>query len=129
MTVELKMLACSIVLGIVSVLLAGALSTHQRGALWNLGNREGEVKPLAGAAARARRANLNFLETFPFFAAAVLAVVLTQRNGASTALGAQLYFWGRLVYLPVYTIGIPYLRTLLWAVIFVGLLMVLRALF
>jgi uncharacterized MAPEG superfamily protein len=38
------------------------------------------------------------------------------------------YFWARLVYLPVYIVGIPYLRTLVWAVGFVGLLMVLGAL-
>lgn len=129
MTVELKMLACSIVFGIVSVLLAGALATAERGALWNLGNRDGEVKPLTGAAARAGRASRNFLETFPFFAAAALAVVVAQRHSASTALGAQLYFWGRFVYLPVYVLGIPYLRTLIWAVSFAGLLMLVTALF
>jgi len=129
MTVELKMLAWSIVLGIVSVFVAGTLSTMQRGLLWNLGNRDGDVKSLIGAAARAHRANWNFLETFPFFAAAVLAVVLAQRTSAATALGAQLYFWGRLAYLPVYTIGIPFLRTLLWGVTFAGLLMVVLALF
>ena len=42
------------------------------------------------------RASRNFLETFPFFAAAVLAVVLTQRTSPETALGAQVYFWARL---------------------------------
>ena len=77
MTIELKMLAWSIVLGLAYVLVAACLATQQRGIKWNAGNREGDAKPLAGVAARADRASRNFLETFPFFAAAVLAVVLT----------------------------------------------------
>lgn len=51
---------------------------------------------MAGAAARVDRALKNFLETFPFFAAAVLAGALTQRANADAALGAQLYFRARL---------------------------------
>lgn len=129
MTVEIKMLACSIVLGLLYVMLAGALGIAERGLLWNLGNRDAESRPLAGASARAGRASWNFLESFPFFAAAVLAALITNRNSAATALGSQLYFWGRLVYLPVYVIGIPYLRTLIWAVSFAGLVLVLGALF
>ncbi len=129
MTVELKMLAWSICLGLVSVLVAASFGTAQRTLGWNLSNRDQEMKPLSGAAARAQRANRNLLETFPFFAAAVLAVVLVKANSSSTALGAQLYFWGRLAYLPIYIIGLPYVRTLVWGVAFAGLLMVLGALF
>ena len=126
---ELKYLACAVCLGLVYVLLAATLSTAQRGLPWNVGNRDGDSKPLTGAAARAHRASRNFLETFPFFAAAVLGVVLAKTSSAHTALGAQLYLWARLIYLPVYVIGIPYLRTLVWAVSLVGLLQVLWALF
>jgi len=129
MTPELKYLAFSVLLGLVYVLLPAALTTRQRGVAWNVGNRDGELKPLSGAAARAERANRNFLETFPFFAAVALAVVLARANTAHTALGAQLYFFGRLAYLPIYVIGIPYLRTLAWAVAFFGLLQVLAGLF
>jgi uncharacterized MAPEG superfamily protein len=129
MTVELKMLAWSILLGLAYVFVAASLSTQQRGMKWNAGNRDGEAKPLTGAAARAVRASLNFLETFGFFAAAVLAVVLAKQNTPNTALGAQIYFWARLVYLPVYIIGVPYLRTLVWAGSLVGLILVVAALF
>jgi uncharacterized MAPEG superfamily protein len=129
MTVELKMLAWSILLGLAYVFVAASLSTQQRGMKWNTGNRDGEAKPLTGAAARAVRASLNFLETFGFFAAAVLAVVLAKQNTPNTALGAQIYFWARLVYLPVYIIGVPYLRTLVWAGSLVGLILVVAALF
>ena len=47
---------------------------------------------------------------------------------ARTALGAQLYFWSRVVYVPLYAAGIPYLRSVVWAVSIVGLLMVLSRL-
>lgn len=129
MAVELQVLGWSIVLGLVYVLFAVTLVTLQRGLGWNASNRDGETKPLSGPAARADRASRNFLETFGFFVAAVLAVVLAQRSNAHTVLGVQLYFWARVVYLPVYTIGIPYLRTLVWTVSIVGIVMVLGALF
>lgn len=129
MTTELRMLGYSIFLGLAYVFVAALLSNRQRGLKWNAGNRDGEPLPLTGLAARAARANANFLETFPFFAAAVSAVVLAHQQSSHTALGAQLYFWGRLVYLPIYVIGIPYLRTLIWAVAFWGLLQVAEGLF
>lgn len=129
MPVELKMLGWSIVLGLVYVLIAAALGTQQRGLGWNVGNRDGQATPLTGMAARADRASRNFLETFMFFAAAALAVVVAQRTSSYTALGAELYFWARVVYLPVYVIGIPYVRTLVWAASMWGIVEVLYALF
>lgn len=129
MPVEMRMLTWSIAFGLLQVFVAAGFATQQRGLQWNAGNRDGEVKTLNGAAARAQRANLNFLETFAFFAATVLAVVFMQRTSAHTALGAQLYFWARVAYAPIYIIGIPYLRTLVFAVSIWGLLQMLEALF
>ena len=128
MPIEIKMLTWCILLGLVHVFVAAGFATQQRGLKWNASNRDGEPKPLTGAAARAGRANLNFLETFAFFAAAVLAVVATQRTTPDTALGVQMYFWARVVYLPLYIIGVPYLRTGVWAVAVWGLLKVALAL-
>lgn len=128
MPIELKMLAWSVALGLVHVLLGAALVTRQRGLAWNVGARDATLPPPTGVAARVDRALRNFLETFPFFAAAALAVVVLERGDASTALGAQCYFWARLAYVPVYAAGIPYLRTLIWAVSIWGLLQLLWAL-
>lgn len=129
MSTELQILAWAIVLGLVHVFVAAGLSTQQRGLMWNAGNRDGDPPALTGAAARAVRANHNFFETFPFFAAAVLGVMLLKHATPQTALGAQVYFYGRLVYLPVYLAGIPYLRTAVWATAFWGLLQLVKALF
>jgi uncharacterized MAPEG superfamily protein len=129
MTPELKWLGFSILLGLVHVFVAAGLATRQRGLSWNTGNRGGEVKPLTGMAARASRANANFLETFPFFAAAVLALSIAGRQTPHTALAVQLYFWARLLYLPIYIAGIPYVRTAVWVVSLWGLLQAVEALF
>ena len=129
MTIEIKMLAWTVALGLFHVLLGAMLMTRQRGMKWNASARDGEAKPLVGAAARVDRGLRNFLETFPFFVAVVLAVVVTQRTSADTALGAQVYFWARLAYLPIYAAGIPYLRSLVWAVSLWGLLQLLWGLF
>lgn len=124
MPVELKMLGWSILLGLVYLVFATLLSLMQRGMRWNAGNRE-QLVELTGLAARVDRSSRNFMETFVFFAAAVLAVVAGQCTSAKTAFGAELYLWARVVYLPVYAIGIPYLRTLVWTASVVGIVMVL----
>jgi len=129
MTIEIQMLAWAIALGLLQLLLAVTLVTRLRGLKWNTSARDVDGAPLTGVTARMDRAFKNFLETFPFFAAAVLAVVATGRTSADTALGVQLYFWARVAYVPLYAAGIPYVRTLVWAVSFWGLIKVLAALF
>ena len=58
----------------------------------------------------------------------MLAVAVTGGSDTLTVLGAQLYFWSRVVYLPLYLAGIPYLRSLVWAFSLLGMLMVLGGL-
>ena len=129
MGVELQMLVWAVVLGLVQLVIAATLGTQQRGLAWNAGARDDVPVPLTGVAGRVDRALHNFLETFAFFAVAVLVVVATQRGNAQTALGAQIYLWARVAYFPVYAAGIPYLRTLIWAASMIGLIMVLHPLF
>lgn len=126
---ELRLLGWTVAFGLLQVFVAAGFATQQRGLLWNASNRDGEAKPLTGAAARAVRANANFLETFPFFAAAVLGVVLAGKANAHTVLGCEIYLAARIVYLPIYIIGIPYVRTLVYGISIWGLLQVLEALF
>ncbi|HYG05836.1 MAG TPA: MAPEG family protein [Stenotrophomonas sp.] len=125
MSIEMRMLAWAIVLGFVQLLLAAGAMTAQRGAKWNASARDGTPPPLVGVAGRLDRAFRNFLETFAFFAAAVLAVVLAQRTDAHTALGAQVYFWARVLYIPLYAAGIPYVRSLVWTISMIGIVLVL----
>jgi uncharacterized MAPEG superfamily protein len=92
-----------------------------------VGNREA-VPALTGWAGRAQRAHLNMLESLAIFAIFVIVAQLTGRANASTALGATLFFWARLIYAVVYVAGIPWLRTLVWVVSFAGIILVARPL-
>ncbi len=129
MPIEIRMLVWSILLGLVQIALAATFATSRRGLRWNAGPRDDAGAPLSGVAGRLERASHNFRETFMFFAAAVLAVVLLQKGNANTALGVQLYFWARVAYVPAYAFGIPYLRSAIWGVSIVGLVMLVSALF
>jgi uncharacterized MAPEG superfamily protein len=64
------------------------------------------------------------LESLVIFAIFVIVAQLTSRSNATTALGTTLFFWARVVYVPVYIVGIPWLRTAVWAVSIAGILIV-----
>lgn len=127
MTLELKLLVWSAALALIQMLVAVLAAIAHVGLLPLVGNRE-NLPALAGWAGRAQRAHRNMLESLIIFAALVLVAKFAARTNGVTALGAQLFFWGRLAYAPVYVIGIPWLRTGLWAVSFVGLLQILSQL-
>ncbi len=129
MTIELRMLAFSIVLGFVHILLAAHTKSLQHGYRWSAGARDEARPPLTGLAGRLDRAARNFAETFPFFVAAVLIAHLADRHNALTVWGAQLYVWGRVAYLPLYAFGVPFIRSLAWNVAVAGIALPLLALF
>ena len=54
------------------------------------------------------------------FAPLVLAVVAVQQADHWSALGAQVFLYARAGYVVTYLVGIPYLRTLVWATGLVG---------
>ena len=76
---------------------------------------------------RIERAFKNFLETFPFFLGAVLFANVFDAHSTWSAWGAQIYFWGRVAFVPVYVAGILWARTLVWTASFAGIVMVLSA--
>ncbi|MCF7751100.1 MAPEG family protein [Bacillus subtilis subsp. subtilis] len=127
MSIEIKMLVWSMLLGLVHLFAASSAVTHERGLAWNASSRDGQNPPVRPLTGRLQRAQANFMETFPFFAAAVLVVVLTQRQDGLTALAVQLYFWARVIYLPLYAAGVPYVRSLVWLASLVGIVLLLWA--
>ena len=124
---ELMLLAWSVLLAFVQMLVAVTGQMLQVGLPALAGNREG-LPPATGWAGRAHRAHRNMLENLVLFAALVLIVVLADKTNAMTLLGAQLFFWARLVYAFVYLAGIPWLRTGVWTVSVVGLALIFFAL-
>ncbi len=127
MTIELTLLAWTLVLAVVQILWADVARTGQYGLKWNTGPRDEEMPPLKPMGARLFRAQANLFETLPLFAAAILIAHLAEREGALTKWGAHLYFFARVLYVPLYAFGVRMLRSLVWLVSFAGLLMVLAA--
>jgi uncharacterized MAPEG superfamily protein len=126
MIIELWLLVASIILGLIHLIVSSHLISCQRGYRWTAGNREEDVPPLRGLANRVDQATTNFLETFPFFAAAVLLARITDHHTSLTVVGAHLYFWGRVGYLLAASAGYGLLRSLLcWNTAFTGILLLL----
>jgi len=125
---ELQLLGWSVLLVVGHVVLAAQLSNWQYGLRWAASPRDAptpEPRPLVG---RARRACANLMETYPLFAVAVLAVGLAGRFDLWSLIGAHLYIWARVVYLALYLGGVPLIRSLVWNVALIGILMVLAQL-
>lgn len=66
-------------------------------------------------------------ETLPLFAAAVLIAHVAGERSTVTLWGCWLYLIARVIYLPLYAFGVPVLRSLVWALSLLGLVMVLAA--
>ena len=66
----------------------------------------------------------NTLEGFILFAPLVVTAHVAGLSNAQTELGAAVFFWARVAYIPIYLIGIAYLRTAIWLVSIVGLGMI-----
>ena len=124
-SVEIQMLCLSAALGLLQLDIATTLATKDQGLAYNLSPRDMPPPPVTTLTARMQRAFGNFRETFVYFAVAVLVVTALNKTSSTTALGAEIYFWARVVYVPVYAAGIPVARTLIWAGSIAGLVMVL----
>jgi len=128
MGIELRILTLSVVLGLVHIIAASHSASLQRGYRWAASARDEAVAPLTGMAGRLDRALRNYLETFPLFAALILAVQISGRNGMLSEYGAMLYLAGRVVYLPLYAYGVPLVRSLVWNVSAFGMMLLIIAL-
>jgi uncharacterized MAPEG superfamily protein len=130
MTTDLWMLVWSAVLCLALTMpyLTARLTTRG-GLAWGLGNRDREFDGFPAWAGRAERAHRNLVENLAPFAILVLVAHVAGKANAATALGATIFFWGRVVHAFVYLAGIVYLRTLVFAVALIGELMILLQLF
>jgi uncharacterized MAPEG superfamily protein len=63
------------------------------------------------------------------FAALVLVAHVANATSSLSALGAQIFLYARVVYAVVYLIGIPWLRTGVWAVSVVGMVLIAISIF
>ncbi|MDQ1153023.1 MAPEG family protein [Brevundimonas sp. SORGH_AS_0993] len=129
MTTELTYLALTLILALIQIFLPAGARTVEFGSKWNAGPRDQtptSTRPLTG---RLERAQANLFETLPLFIGAVLIAHVIGAAGALTVWGTALYFWGRVAFVPLYAMGVPYVRSAVWLVSLSGLVMVLASLF
>lgn len=100
--------------------------TH-RGMVIAVGNRDRmpEPTPLAGRVERTAR---NTVENFLLFAVIALVAHAAGATGSRVEPGAEVFFWARVAFIPIYYAGIIYLRTAAWLVGTIGLGMMISVL-
>ncbi|MDP6708020.1 MAG: MAPEG family protein [Alphaproteobacteria bacterium] len=125
LTIELRLLTYTaficLILWIPYIL--GVIKTRGMGRA--MGYPSGVADDLPEWAQRANRAHMNLVENLAPFAILVLVAHLIGVSNTYTVVGAQLFFWARVVQSVVMIVGIPMLRTPAFAVGWIGNLLIL----
>jgi uncharacterized MAPEG superfamily protein len=90
----------------------------------NVGNRD-HVRPLTVVGQRAARALANMHEALPVFLALALMNMIAGTAAAMATTGALIFLVARVLYVPLYLSGVSWLRSLVWAGGWAGLIMML----
>ncbi|MGH6923988.1 MAG: MAPEG family protein [Propylenella sp.] len=128
MPTEIVLLGWTVVLLLVQLVLHTLAAVAEFGLPYSLTSRDEGLEIKGKMAGRLTRAFQNLLETFPAFAAVALALAVSGKTGGLGAIGAHVWFWARLAYVPFYAFGIQGLRTAAWAVSVVGIVLMVIAL-
>jgi len=127
MSVELTMLVYATALLLLLVLIQATAGVLAQGLTPMAGPRDNLPAPKPFQA-RTKRVVDNHREGLTLFAPLVLAAALAHVSNGWTVLGAELFFYARVVHAGLYLAGVPLVRPLAWVVGMAGTLMVLLAL-
>ena len=83
----------------------------EMGPLVAMGNPSYAEGPKAPWAGRMMRAHSNAVENLVIFAPLVIIAAIADISTSTTVAACQLYFFARLAHYVIYTLGIPFLRT------------------
>lgn len=125
MPIELRIAAFGAVLLFIHIFAAIRAKTAQYGRTWNMSARDETLPPPGAMVGRLARAQANFAETFPIAIVALIGVVVAGRTSEWTAIGGCIWLGARLVYLPLYAMGVPKWRTLVYLFSMIGIAMTL----
>ena len=113
MPFEVAALLEAILLGLIYISAAAFALKKQTGNAYAMSPRDEPIAAV-GRAGRLSRAQRNFEETFPYFLAAIVAVMVSGPGGAWSWWGCVLYLAGRTLYLPLYALGLSPWRSFAW---------------
>jgi len=122
---ELTCLELSVVLWVVHVVIQASVGNSELPSRYLFTSRDTPAAARGLLYGRATRALANYVENFTPFVAVALGLVVTQRTGAAGAIGATIWLLARIVYIPLYLFDVVYVRTVVWGISIVGLLMML----
>lgn len=126
MTLELQMLVYSTAL-LIALVLAQATAGVSSAGLVPLAGPRDDLPPPKPFHARMLRVVDNHREGLIMFAPIALALAVAQISNQWTQLGAQLFFYSRVIHALLYIAGVPLVRPLAWAVGIAGTVMMLLA--
>ena len=101
-----------------------ALANIKHNGLGPLAGARDELKAPTFFLERAKRSNQNMIEAMVLFTPLALVAIVKGATGPNVVLGAALFFWGRAVFAPLYWFGVPWLRTVAWAVSIFGIILI-----
>ncbi|MGH8398229.1 MAG: MAPEG family protein [Gammaproteobacteria bacterium] len=126
MSYEMTILALTTLFYMFSWLPASLAKYHAYGNRWLVSNRSTQgLPPLSELGQRAVRAHENLRDNYPGFAVAILLLAFTAGFTPYTTLAALVFLVARLVYLPAYIFGMPWLRIFSWLGGFVAMVYLL----
>jgi uncharacterized MAPEG superfamily protein len=127
MSFELLILGAAIFWGFIQLVAAAQAANAQYGLKWGASPRDVAMPPLKPVPGRINRNFRNYMETFPFFAAAILTAQAAGVHNELTHWGSIAYIGARIAYTALYITGIPLIRSLFWNIAAFGMLVVLAA--
>lgn len=123
MTVELTMLLYSVILMLVLILIPAGESIIRNGAIAQAGPRDDLPEPSVFNK-RATRLKHNMIENMVLFVPVVLLASIAGVSTGNTVLGAQLFFFARIIHAVIYLAGWPMIRPVFWMASLVGIIMI-----
>ena len=120
---ETAYLLLSVALYFVMIAVQAVASDREHGLKHNAGARDNAVDKTLFVQ-RAKRANQNMLEGMMMFVPLILVAIHTGQTAMPTAVGAALFFFGRLAYAPLYWFGVPWLRSVAWFASIIGIILI-----
>ena len=117
----IALLSCLlIIVHIFCPMFIGLLTTKDVSINYLFSSRDEEIKPSIYLE-RSKRAFTNLLETFPIFIILFFLSMIKQVDVTTLGLFWLLF---RLVYIPSYIVGLKYIRTFVWMISFVILILI-----